>query len=52
MKSRVLARRGRSRALRYSPGNTARTIDDLNTMSMEEVERQQGGSGGDADGRT
>jgi NitT/TauT family transport system ATP-binding protein len=48
------ARPSRIRALIKNDDAGKRTalIDDLNTMIMEEVERQQGGSGGDADGRT
>jgi hypothetical protein len=48
------ARPSRIRALIETDGREERMklIDDLNTMIMEEVERQQGGSGGDADGRT
>ena len=48
------ARPSRIRALIRNDGRDARAtlIDDLNTMIMEEVERQQGASGGDANGRT
>jgi NitT/TauT family transport system ATP-binding protein len=47
------ARPSRIRALIENDGREARMklVDDLNTMIMEEVERQQGASGGDADGR-
>ena len=48
------ARPSRIRALIRNDGRDARAtlIDDLNTMIMEEVERQQGASGGDSNGRT
>jgi NitT/TauT family transport system ATP-binding protein len=48
------ARPSRIRALIRNDGREARPklVDDLNTMIMEEVERQQGASGGEADGRT
>jgi len=47
------ARPSRIRALIENDGTGQRAtlIDDLNTMIMEEVERQQGASGGDLDGR-
>jgi NitT/TauT family transport system ATP-binding protein len=46
------ARPSRIRALIRNDGREARPklVDDLNTMIMEEVERQQGASGGDGDG--
>jgi ABC-type nitrate/sulfonate/bicarbonate transport system ATPase subunit len=46
------ARPSRIRALIKNDGREARVklVDDLNTMIMEEVERQQGASGGRTDG--
>jgi NitT/TauT family transport system ATP-binding protein len=48
------ARPSRIRALIRNDGRDARAtlVEDLNTMIMEEVERQQGASGGDTHGRT
>jgi NitT/TauT family transport system ATP-binding protein len=47
------ARPSRIRALIRNDGREARAklVDDLNTMIMEEVERQQGAAGGEGDGR-